>query len=43
MNAVIATGGLSPESTQAFTDQQRPVPVPGTHDLLVKVAAAFGK
>lgn len=40
MNAVIATGGLSPESTQAFTDQQRPVPVPGTHDLLVKVAAA---
>lgn len=40
MNAVIATGGLSPESPQAFTDQERPVPVPGAHDLLVKVAAA---
>lgn len=40
MNAVIATGGHSPDSPQAFTDQERPVPVPGTHDLLVKVAAA---
>lgn len=40
MNAVIATGGLSPESPQAFTDQERPVPAPDTHDLLVKVAAA---
>ena len=39
MNAVIATGGFSPDSPQAFTEQERPVPTPGDYDILVKVAA----
>lgn len=39
MNAIIATGGHDPASEAAFTAAPRPIPQPGEHDILVRIAA----